>query len=126
MFDSILVKLLSILTVLFFLSSSIVGYLYHDSLKTIGSLESKQIELKQALEDATKGKETLIISNKQDDTISTLAQEEIKNLQSKNTDLLKQLKNIPTKRCPINTPIEEAHEADIDDKLPDDLIQLLK
>lgn len=101
-------------------------------------LQTQYKQLEQANKDLVESKAKLEVSFKQDDTLIVNTQLELNNVKKEKERLQDQIDAIPSKRCPkpvnrlgdnvINASQETIDEnvADIDDRLPDSLIGVLK
>ena len=94
-------------------------------------LQTQYKQLEQANKDLVESKAKLEVSFKQDDTLIVNTQLELNNVKKEKERLQDQIDAIPSKRCPkpVNNASQETIDenvADIDDRLPDSLIGVLK
>jgi hypothetical protein len=124
LFGSMVAKVLSILTILFFSTSLLMTHLYLGTRDELASLQSTYTQLKQTAEDGEKSKEKVVDGNKQDDSILVDKTEKIDSLNKDKESLLKRLSTIP-KCTPISVKGAQDVQVNIDDELPPDVISLL-
>lgn len=94
-----IVKVLSILCLLFFSLSVIIGFGYQSTKNELNALESKHRQLEQVFKECSESKAKLVESNKQDEKIVVDQQEDLKELDVKEAVHIKQINNIPSKSC---------------------------
>ena len=125
-----ILKISLALNALLLLCSVILGSLYYVDRNEVKSLIAQRTSLQDNLKTCEENKAKLTASKQVDQSVSTEKEEKIATIEKYKSDKLDKLNNIPSKStCKESKPIEnikdENHEADIDDKLPSDLISLL-
>lgn len=123
-------KLVGVAAICIALYASLASYLYLGSLKELSSLQEQYKSLQGHLQEEIDSKAKLKESIKQDEQHSKDLQEKLSNAEKEKETLQGKINNIPSKRCPKQQGVEyvpiEANVADIDDRLPDELIGVLK
>lgn len=123
-------KLVGAVALCIALYASLASYLYLGSLEELSSLQEQYKSLQRDLQEEIDSKAKLKESIKQDEQHSKDLQEKLNNAEKEKETLQGKIANIPSKRCPRQQGVEyvpiEAGVADIDDRLPDELIGVLK
>lgn len=123
-------KLVAVAALCIALYASLATYLYLGSLKELSALQEQYKSLQEDLQEEIDSKAKLKESIEQDQKHSVSLQEKLHNVEKEKETLQGKINNIPSKRCPKQQGVEyvpiEANVADIDDRLPDELIGVLK
>lgn len=110
--------------------ASVVTYGYLTTRDELSSLETQYNSIVADLKEVQESKQKLEESHKQDIEHSKQLQEKLTDAKEKEKGLQEQIASIPPKRCPKQQGVEyvpvQAFTADIDDRLPDELIGVLK
>lgn len=125
-----MIKILSGLSLILALYSALSTTLYLTTRSELKRLESSLIIVKTALKECEYSKTKVSDSEAVDEEVSTSNQEAINSIQSDKDKLLAELDKLKSKKCSsgaqgVKNELKEDGVADINDKLPSDLIRLL-
>lgn len=123
-----LIKLLSVLSLLGLVWGGVMTTLYLTTDKDLKASQIKVQSLERDIKSCIEDKDKQIQSSSVTEVVSTNDTLTIQSLEQENRSLLERLKSIPSKvpKCSNSpTEVKKDDEADIDDKLPSELISLL-